>query len=81
MCIRDRSTPDFSMPYNVIILTSTVMGLAFGTLFNLMVKKLVTIEEADRHAASRPGLKGKLANLLKLLTSRKPKVDKEKKQQ
>lgn len=75
------STPDFSMPYNVIILTSTVMGLAFGTLFNLMVKKLVTIEEADRHAASRPGLKGKLANLLKLLTSRKPKVDKEKKQQ
>lgn len=40
-------TPDFSMPYNVIILTSTVMALAFGTLFNLLVKRLVTEEEAE----------------------------------
>lgn len=46
------STPDFSMPYNVIILTSTVMGLAFGTLFNLMIKKLVTKEEADKIIAT-----------------------------
>lgn len=42
------STPDFSMPYNVIILTSTVMGLIFGTLFNLLVKKMLTVEEADK---------------------------------
>ncbi|CCH45141.1 GPI transamidase component [Wickerhamomyces ciferrii] len=40
-------TPDFSMPYNVIILSSTIMALAFGTLFNLLVKRLVTEEEAD----------------------------------
>lgn len=40
-------TPDFSMPYNVIILTSTIMALAFGTLFNLLVKRLVTEEEAE----------------------------------
>lgn len=33
--------PDFSMPYNVIILSSTVMGLAFGTLFNLLTKQVV----------------------------------------
>lgn len=33
--------PDFSMPYNVIILSSTVMGLAFGTLFNLLTKHVV----------------------------------------
>lgn len=46
------STPDFSMPYNVIILTSTIMGLAFGTIFNLMVKKLVTVEEADKSNGS-----------------------------
>lgn len=42
------STPDFSMPYNVIILTSTVMGLIFGTLFNLLVKKMLPVEEADK---------------------------------
>lgn len=40
-------TPDFSMPYNVIILTSTVMALAFGTLFNLLVKRIVTEEDAE----------------------------------
>lgn len=42
------STPDFSMPYNVIIITSTVIGLIFGMLYNMMVKRMVTLEEADR---------------------------------
>lgn len=40
-------TPDFSMPYNVIILTCTVMALAFGTIFNLLTKKVVTEEEFE----------------------------------
>ncbi|KAG7835564.1 hypothetical protein KL942_005102 [Ogataea angusta] len=40
-------TPDFSMPYNVIILTSTVMSLAFGSIFNLLTKQTVTEEEAE----------------------------------
>jgi GPI-anchor transamidase subunit T len=39
-------TPDFSMPYNVIILTSTVMALAFGSIFNLLVRRFVSAEEA-----------------------------------
>lgn len=38
-------TPDFSMPYNVIIFTSTVMALAFGFVFNLMVRRFVGVEE------------------------------------
>ncbi len=29
-------TPDFSMPYNVITLTCTVMALFFGPAFNLL---------------------------------------------
>lgn len=41
-------TPDFSMPYNVIILTSTVMALAFGTIFNRLVRRFVGAEEADK---------------------------------
>lgn len=40
-------TPDFSMPYNVIILTSTVMALVFGLVFNLLIRRVVTEEEAD----------------------------------
>ncbi|QPG75246.1 hypothetical protein FOA43_002596 [Brettanomyces nanus] len=45
-------TPDFSMPYNVIILTSTVMSLAFGSFFNLLTKRTVTEEEAEAAAAN-----------------------------
>ncbi|KAK6581211.1 hypothetical protein PZA11_005902 [Diplocarpon coronariae] len=41
-------TPDFSMPYNVIILTSTVMALSFGFVFNLLVRRFVALEEADQ---------------------------------
>ena len=40
-------TPDFSMPYNVIILTSTVMALAFGSIFNLLVRRFVGADEVD----------------------------------
>lgn len=40
-------TPDFSMPYNVIILTCTVMSLAFGCIFNLLTKKVVTEAEFE----------------------------------
>ncbi|TNY17502.1 GPI transamidase component PIG-T [Rhodotorula diobovata] len=32
-------TPDFSMPYNVIILTSTVVALFFGSVMNGLVRK------------------------------------------
>ncbi|KAG9235167.1 GPI transamidase-like protein component Gpi16 [Amylocarpus encephaloides] len=41
-------TPDFSMPYNVIILTSTVMALSFGFIFNLLVRRFVGIDEAEK---------------------------------
>jgi phosphatidylinositol glycan class T len=41
-------TPDFSMPYNVIILTSTVMALAFGSIFNLLVRRFVGTDEAEK---------------------------------
>jgi len=45
-------TPDFSMPYNVIILTCTVMSLAFGSIFNLLTKKIITEQEFEKLAAN-----------------------------
>ncbi len=33
-------TPDFSMPYNVITMTCTVMALFFGSVFNILTRKL-----------------------------------------
>lgn len=41
-------TPDFSMPYNVIILTSTVMAMGFGSIFNLLVRRIVGVDEAEK---------------------------------
>lgn len=40
-------TPDFSMPYNVIILTSTVIALAFGSIYNLLVRRFVGADEVE----------------------------------
>ena len=40
-------TPDFSMPYNVIILTSTVMALGFGSIFNLLHRRFVGADEIE----------------------------------
>lgn len=58
-------TPDFSMPYNVIILTCTIMSLAFGTVYNLLTKKVITEEELEVIAAQ-----GKLAKLKQVLQKR-----------
>lgn len=41
-------TPDFSMPYNVIILTSTVIALYFGSVLNGMVRTWWIVDVAPR---------------------------------
>ncbi|KAL8666900.1 MAG: hypothetical protein Q9202_001140 [Teloschistes flavicans] len=51
-------TPDFSMPYNVIILTSTVMALAFGSVYNLLVRRFVGADEVEGFSLAK--LKGRL---------------------
>lgn len=69
--------PDFSMPYNVIILTCTVMSLAFGTVFNLLTKKVVT--EAEFEEVSKnlkiSKLKQKIKNLKAKLRAPKHKQE------
>ena len=44
-------TPDFSMPYNVICLTCTVVALAFGPLHNITTKTLTLVETKDAPTA------------------------------
>lgn len=46
-------TPDFSMPYNVIIFTSTAIALAFGGMFNLLVRRFVAADEGPEVTLSR----------------------------
>ncbi|CDZ97242.1 GPI transamidase complex, GPI16/PIG-T component, involved in glycosylphosphatidylinositol anchor biosynthesis [Phaffia rhodozyma] len=40
----DLATPDFSMPYNVIIMSCTLLALLFGSVFNILTRKLVAID-------------------------------------
>lgn len=46
-------TPDFSMPYNVIIFTSTAIALAFGGMFNLLVRRFVAANEGPEVTLTR----------------------------
>lgn len=57
-------TPDFSMPYNVIIFTSTTIALAFGGLYNILVRRMVGANEAPR-AAIKDKVLGFIAKLKK----------------
>lgn len=52
-------TPDFSMPYNVIILTSTAIALTFGGLYNILVRRMVGADEAPMSP-----LKAKITKLM-----------------
>ncbi|TBU25069.1 Gpi16 subunit GPI transamidase component [Dichomitus squalens] len=39
----DLATPDFSMPYNVIILSCTLIALLFGSVFNCLTRKIAIV--------------------------------------
>ncbi|KAI1769265.1 Gpi16 subunit, GPI transamidase component [Hypoxylon sp. FL1150] len=59
-------TPDFSMPYNVIIFTSTAIALAFGGLYNILIRRFVGADEAPK--VNVGGLKGRImAGIMKLV--------------
>lgn len=46
----DVATPDFSMPYNVIIMSSTLIALIFGSIFNLFTRSFVItrVDDVDK---------------------------------
>jgi phosphatidylinositol glycan class T len=45
----DLATPDFSMPYNVIIFTCSLIAFIFGSVFNLLTRKFVVVRcDRDR---------------------------------
>ena len=58
--------PDFSMPYNVICLVSTVIAISFGTFYNLIAKRVQFISISAPHP-----LKQLLISLTKKLFKKK----------
>lgn len=53
-------TPDFSMPYNVITLTCTVLALFYGSVFNILTRKLRESKK-DGKAEEKVGITRTLA--------------------
>lgn len=51
-------TPDFSMPYNVICLTCTVVAVGYGSLYNLLTRSFQVDEPS-------PGLAKRIANVIR----------------
>ncbi|EED80547.1 predicted protein [Postia placenta Mad-698-R] len=51
----DLATPDFSMPYNVIIMSCTLVALIFGSVLNLLTRRLVIVRVAKNLAPSTTG--------------------------
>ena len=70
-------TPDFSMPYNVIIFTSTAIALAFGGLFNILVRRFVAADEGPEVGAGlKARLRAKIGRLAERFSKRKAEVQK-----
>ncbi|KAJ3671900.1 hypothetical protein LUZ60_007979 [Juncus effusus] len=55
------TTPDFSMPYNVITFTCTVLALYFGSMVNVLRRR---IGEEERLAKNKDGAKRGLITML-----------------
>lgn len=74
-------TPDFSMPYNVIILTSTVMALAFGSIFNFLVRRFVGADEVEGWdlGALKAKIRGRIMALVEKLMGEGREREKEEK--
>ena len=55
----DLATPDFSMPYNVIIFTCSLVAFLFGSVFNLLTRKFVVIPVGTKEPAAEKPVRGR----------------------
>ncbi|KAK9994498.1 hypothetical protein SO802_024201 [Lithocarpus litseifolius] len=62
------TTPDFSMPYNVITITCTVFALYFGSLLNVLRRRVGEEERILKNRASKKA--GRLPQLLSQLSAK-----------
>lgn len=67
----DLATPDFSMPYNVIIMSSTLITFIFGSIFNLLTRKFIVVKmegdeksrDGEKRESGSTGGKGRVGEL------------------
>ncbi|KAG7444102.1 Gpi16 subunit GPI transamidase component [Guyanagaster necrorhizus] len=49
----DLATPDFSMPYNVIVFSCSLIAFIFGNIFNLLTRKFVVVRLGSQQGTSK----------------------------
>lgn len=47
------STPDFSMPYNVICFVCTVLAIGFGSLYNFTIKGVKQVDPNEEESTAK----------------------------
>lgn len=47
----DVATPDFSMPYNVVMMTCTLFAVLFGNVLKLLTRRWVVVEMGEKGAS------------------------------
>ncbi|KZV68526.1 Gpi16 subunit, GPI transamidase component [Peniophora sp. CONT] len=57
----DLATPDFSMPYNVIIMTCTLIALCFGSVFNMLTRRFLVFDAQGKKLAGGEVVEGDTA--------------------
>lgn len=60
-------TPDFTMPYNAIMIVSTLLGLFFGWLFNMMYHKVHLWQPGEEVIGKKRRIRAKVLNGAKML--------------
>lgn len=60
-------TPDFTMPYNAIMITSTLLGLFFGWLFNMLYQNVHLWQPGDEVIGRKRRLRAKVMHGVKVL--------------
>lgn len=68
--------PDFSMPYNVCCLTSTVLALYFGALVNVLMKRSLPEQTAEEKNAAKRRRKLRIVLVLIAFTGAAVWIDK-----
>ena len=63
-------TPDFTMPYNAIMIVSTLLGLFFGWLFNMMYHKVHLWQPGDEVIGRKRKLRAKVIGGVEALAGR-----------
>ncbi|KZV68518.1 Gpi16 subunit, GPI transamidase component [Peniophora sp. CONT] len=57
----DLATPDFSMPYNGIIMTCTLIALCFGSVFNMLTRRFLVFDAQGKKVAGGEAVEGETA--------------------